>query len=159
MLDDAGGFWKLAEHLYGLGHRKIAAVCKLDESTGVARYEGYMKFMLEHQLEIKNDRILWYSSEDIQTMFTGHKMKMCIRDRRTDVSTGWGMGQRINAQARTGEGDKAYRPVSYTHLDVYKRQDVYGGNSIFGEDIIVDRDDAKRALEVLRTIGICEPEE
>lgn len=75
MLDDAGGFWKLAEHLYGLGHRKIAAVCKLDESTGVARYEGYMKFMLEHQLEIKNDRILWYSSEDIQTMFTGHKMR------------------------------------------------------------------------------------
>ncbi|WP_238724320.1 putative signal transducing protein [Diplocloster agilis] len=37
--------------------------------------------------------------------------------------------------------------------------DVYGGNSIFGEDIIVDRDDAKRAVEVLRTIGICEPEE
>ncbi|MBU9728444.1 putative signal transducing protein [Diplocloster modestus] len=36
--------------------------------------------------------------------------------------------------------------------------DIYGGNSIYGEDIIVDSDDVERALEVLRTIGICEPE-
>ncbi len=78
MLDDAGGFWTLAEHLYEKGHRKIAAVCKLDESTGVARYEGYMKFMLEHQLEIENEWIFWYSSEDIQSMFTGHKMEWML---------------------------------------------------------------------------------
>ncbi|WP_343246279.1 DUF2007 domain-containing protein [Diplocloster hominis] len=36
--------------------------------------------------------------------------------------------------------------------------DIYGGNSIYGEDIIVDRDDVGRALEALRSIGICEPE-
>lgn len=36
--------------------------------------------------------------------------------------------------------------------------DIYGGNSIYGEDIIVDRDDVERALEALRSIGICEPE-
>ena len=36
--------------------------------------------------------------------------------------------------------------------------DIYGGNSIYGEDIIVDSDDVDRALEVLRTIGICETE-
>ena len=36
--------------------------------------------------------------------------------------------------------------------------DINGGNSIYGEDIIVDRDDVGRALEALRAIGICEPE-
>ena len=32
-------------------------------------------------------------------------------DQRTDVSTGWGMGQRINSRARTGEGEKAYQLI------------------------------------------------
>ncbi len=31
---------------------------------------------------------------------------------RTDSSTGWGMGQRINTWARLGDGDRAYKLIT-----------------------------------------------
>ena len=56
---------------------------------------------------------------------------MCIRDRygikvirrkRSVLSD--------DSTAHHSGSDCAYRPVSYTHLDVYKRQPVYDGSSV-----------------------------
>ena len=47
-------------------------------------------------------------------------LKMCIRDRPSGSAAG---GKRRHpADADRSSGDPAYPAVSYTHLDVYKRQ-------------------------------------
>ena len=55
---------------------------------------------------------------------------MCIRDRWWPVATRGGVGSKVVAMTvavRNGDvgwrcGVGCHRPVSYTHLDVYKRQ-------------------------------------
>ena len=46
---------------------------------------------------------------------------MCIRDRFTEKYNMLAPGDRVLA-AVSGGADSMFMPVSYTHLDVYKRQ-------------------------------------
>ena len=60
---------------------------------------------------------------------------MCIRDSGVDTADGGGHGlgaavnQGLGLGAGQGVGDD-FRPVSYTHLDVYKRQPFYGAGKM-----------------------------
>ncbi len=53
------------EHLIRAGHRNIAAVFKSDDNQGHLRYAGYMEALLTAGLEIHDENVLWYSTEDI----------------------------------------------------------------------------------------------
>jgi LacI family transcriptional regulator len=52
-VDDAAGMAAAVEHLYGLGHRRIAHVTShlVEDSTRAARYAGYAAAMRRHRLE------------------------------------------------------------------------------------------------------------
>ena len=53
---------------------------------------------------------------------------MCIRDRVQMIEIGGTLGSDVNLGQETGGGNLACLgtgAVSYTHLDVYKRQDYY----------------------------------
>lgn len=64
--DEAGGFIA-TEHLIKLGHRDIAGIFKSDDNQGLNRYKGYVKALREYGLRIKEDHIIWYTTEEMKT--------------------------------------------------------------------------------------------
>lgn len=56
------------ERLIQAGHRSIAAIFKSDDNQGHLRYAGYMDALLKAGLEIHDENVLWYSTEDIPTL-------------------------------------------------------------------------------------------
>lgn len=70
MVDDAGGYELLVDHLVSMGHRKIAAFLKVDEQTGVRRFLGYTAGMRKHGLKFDEGRVQWFADEDIPFLFS-----------------------------------------------------------------------------------------
>ena len=58
-MDDIEAGRLAAEHLIGLGHRKIAGFFKLDDGQGKRRYMGYAEALLRNGLELTGRRICW----------------------------------------------------------------------------------------------------
>ena len=73
--------------------------------------QGYGHRHISHMLGLFPGDLI---SSDTPEYFEAARVSM---NNRTDESTGWGMGQRINTWARLADGNRAYKPVSYTHLD------------------------------------------
>ena len=71
----------------------------------VKESEGYAHRHLSHMLGLYPGSLI--SLENTELL----RAAIAALDQRTDVSTGWGMGQRINSRARTGEGEKAYQLI------------------------------------------------
>lgn len=67
--DDLIGGYIAAKHLVGLGHKKIAAIFKVDDIQGHNRYKGFLKLCREKKLSINENAIIWISTEDINFMF------------------------------------------------------------------------------------------
>ena len=88
-----------------------------------------------------------YESRIYSGRFAQLHREMCIRDRRYPVQ--WkllpsgctGDYSCTEQRGRAGSpADRGYRAVSYTHLDVYKRQILYRVNGLnIGKDIIALR--------------------
>ena len=77
-----------------------------EETTlGSVGGEGYNHRHLSHMLGLFPGDLI---SPDTEEWFEAAKVSM---QNRTDSSTGWGMGQRINTWARLGEGDKAHKLI------------------------------------------------
>ena len=75
------------------------------KADSIKESEGYAHRHLSHMLGLYPGSLISLDNEKLL------RAAVVALDQRTDVSTGWGMGQRINARARTGEGDKAYRLI------------------------------------------------
>ena len=67
--DEEAGF-KLTEYLLKKGHRNIVIICKLDEQTGTKRYLGFVKAYQKAGIEIRDENIFWYNSDDLLATFT-----------------------------------------------------------------------------------------
>lgn len=63
-VDDVEGGRLATRHLSGLGHKKIGAIMKLDDSQGVRRLEGFMDAVGELQLQFRANYLAFYSTED-----------------------------------------------------------------------------------------------
>lgn len=72
-VDDRWGGELLVKHLFDKGHRNIGAICKMDEQTGMRRYEGYMRALLNLKLTVNNERVIWYTSETENEIFAGEQ--------------------------------------------------------------------------------------
>lgn len=80
---DVEGYHLLVDHLVERGHRDIAAICKLDELTGVGRYQGYATGLMRHGIEVNENRILWYADEDSTSLFSdqnAHRILQTIKN-------------------------------------------------------------------------------
>ena len=56
---------KLATNcLISAGHRRIGGIFQLDDIQGHLRYSGYVQALLEAGLELRDESIIWYATED-----------------------------------------------------------------------------------------------
>lgn len=69
--DDVAAAKLLTEHLLKNGHRKFAAVFKSDDLQGLKRFEGMSLALTDAGIPIDDQRILWYTTEDVPDYFSG----------------------------------------------------------------------------------------
>lgn len=70
-VDDKRSGRKAAEYLVSKGHKKIGACMKGDDLAGHLRYNGFLEVMKEIEAEDADSNVVWYHTEDIDSMFDG----------------------------------------------------------------------------------------
>ena len=83
--DDVSAGKLLTEHLLENGHRKFAAIFKADDLQGLKRFEGMSLALTEAGIPIDDQRILWFTTEDIADLFSG-EMDSFVLKRLGDAS-------------------------------------------------------------------------
>lgn len=63
-VDDEEGGFQAAEHLIGLGHRRIAGFFKMDDMQGVNRLKGFLRAHREHMIPLAPDAVVRYTTEE-----------------------------------------------------------------------------------------------
>ena len=71
MDDNAGGSRMLVDYLFSKGHRRIAGIFKHDDIQGRQRFIGYINAVQEHGLPLEDGDILWYSTEQKESLLNG----------------------------------------------------------------------------------------
>ena len=69
--DDRAAGKEAVRFLAKKGHKNIAGIFKMDEMQGVQRYHGYLDGLIEENLDIRDESIMWFSTEERKTMFNG----------------------------------------------------------------------------------------
>lgn len=64
-LDDEKAGYIATKHLIEKGHTKLGAVLKSDDLQGHLRYAGFQKAIIEHGAELMDERVFWYTTEDL----------------------------------------------------------------------------------------------
>lgn len=64
-LDDEKAGYIATSHLIDMGHTKLGAVLKSDDIQGHLRYSGFQKAILQKDAELMDERVFWYTTEDI----------------------------------------------------------------------------------------------
>lgn len=67
-MDDKAAGKIVTEHLLKCGHRKIAGVFKADDGQGHQRYAGYVEALMEADIKVKGERIVWFDTEELRCM-------------------------------------------------------------------------------------------
>ena len=62
VMDDVEGGYILTKYLIQMGHRNIAGIFKNDDIQGVNRRQGYIKAMIEFNIDIKNEYFGYYGT-------------------------------------------------------------------------------------------------
>lgn len=71
--DDVLGGYMVTRHLIDKGHRNIAGIFKSDDMQGHSRFQGFVQAHRENDLTIKEEYILWFSSQDSERLFEDRK--------------------------------------------------------------------------------------
>ena len=79
LMDDVQSGELLTQHLIDQGHTQIGGIFKSDDIQGVKRYEGVVKGMQKNNGHIKDDCILWYTTEDVRYLFEGSMDEMILK--------------------------------------------------------------------------------
>ncbi len=69
--DDVSAAKILTEHLLENNHHKFAAIFKADDLQGLKRFEGMSLALTEAKIPVDDQRILWFTTEDIPDYFSG----------------------------------------------------------------------------------------
>lgn len=79
VMDDERGGYLAAEFLIENGHKKIGGIFKSDDIQGHNRYKGYISACHKKGLEIAENSILWFTTEDYDTVFSEEYGKLLIK--------------------------------------------------------------------------------
>lgn len=77
-LDDVKAGYIATQHLLSMGHRNIAGIFSHINRQGHLRYLGYIKALNEYGIPILDDRIFWYSKENMQLMLNSSQLLECL---------------------------------------------------------------------------------
>ena len=61
---------QLVDNLVANGHKRIAAICKSDEQTGVNRFVGYTEGLRRNGLILEERQVLWFVDEEFEDLFS-----------------------------------------------------------------------------------------
>ena len=67
-MDDRMAGYLAAKHLTECGHTRIGGVFKADDGQGHLRYAGYTDALMEREIRIRGDQVIWIDSEELKTM-------------------------------------------------------------------------------------------
>lgn len=67
-LDDQKAGCIATKHLIEAGHTKLGAILKSDDIQGHLRYSGFQNMILQHGAEFIDDRVFWYTTEDLPNL-------------------------------------------------------------------------------------------
>lgn len=67
-LDDQKAGCMATKHLIDAGHTKLGAILKSDDIQGHLRYSGFQNMILAHGAEFIDDRVFWYTTEDLPNL-------------------------------------------------------------------------------------------
>lgn len=62
--DDVQAGFLATEHLIELGHQKIGGIFKSDDVQGHGRYQGYIKALRKHGIEVDESKVIWFTTAD-----------------------------------------------------------------------------------------------
>ncbi|MBB2181478.1 GntR family transcriptional regulator [Lachnospiraceae bacterium MD1] len=85
VMDDVKAGEILTNLLLEQGHTKIGGIFKSDDIQGVKRYEGVISTIKKNGLSIRDESIIWYTTEDKQYLFGGGMDKILL-ERLKDVT-------------------------------------------------------------------------
>lgn len=66
--DNFYGGYLLAQHLWTLGHTRIAGLFKMDDIQGIERYQGFITHMRDVGHIVPDDRIGWFTSAEVSAL-------------------------------------------------------------------------------------------
>lgn len=67
-MDDRKAGYLAAKHLAECGHTHIGGIFKADDGQGHLRYAGYTDALMEQEIKIRGDQVIWIDSEELRTM-------------------------------------------------------------------------------------------
>ena len=65
LFDDEMAGHMAAQCLFDAGHTRIGGLFKVDDIQGHRRYEGFLRAHHERGLKVREDRVLWFTTEDL----------------------------------------------------------------------------------------------
>ncbi|MDR1157743.1 MAG: GntR family transcriptional regulator [Oscillospiraceae bacterium] len=75
-MDDKEAGRCAAEHLISLGHTSVSALLVFDDYQGQLRYKGFVECLIAHGLPIPEERVLWFSTGELDSLFTLSKERV-----------------------------------------------------------------------------------
>ena len=67
-MDDRKAGYLAAKHLAECGHTRIGGIFKADDGQGHLRYAGYTDALMEQEIKIRGDQVIWIDSEELRAM-------------------------------------------------------------------------------------------
>lgn len=68
-VDDVEAGTMATDYLISMGHKNIAAILKSDDIQGHKRYEGYVNSLIKANINVNDNNIMWYNTEDSDDIF------------------------------------------------------------------------------------------
>lgn len=75
-MDDVAAGRMVTDHLFELGHSKIAGIFSLDDIQGHERYKGFMQSFENHGVEDAEQSVLWYATNERKALFSRSKERV-----------------------------------------------------------------------------------
>lgn len=67
-MDDRRAGYLAAKHLIECGHTRIGGIFKSDDGQGHLRYAGYTQALMESDIKVRGDCIIWIDTEELRGM-------------------------------------------------------------------------------------------
>jgi len=77
--NDRAGGRRAVDYLYELGHRRIGGIFKADDKQGHDRYAGFSESVVEHNLPMNDDEVIWFSTPDLDHLFAKSEEARLLR--------------------------------------------------------------------------------
>lgn len=85
--DDKQAGYIATKHLVEQGHTHIGGMFKSDDVQGHGRYEGFINCLREYKLPISEKGIIWFSTEDKNTLYEDEAYSKILLERIKDCTS------------------------------------------------------------------------